>query len=118
MPNYSYRPVDSPGYRQRSSLYQRPRRRRSPGPFIAVGLVIVILVTGGLAVGRTFSFLRQAVNLSNPLAEAQRSVDPPAGSLPWKMNHGQQVNVLLMGYGGSENDAPWLTDTMMVLSID
>jgi LCP family protein required for cell wall assembly len=117
MPNYSYRPVDSPGYRQRSSLYPK-RRRRSPRPFIALALVLVILVTGGLAVGRTLSFLRQAVNLSNPLGETLRSVDPPAGSLPWKLNHGQQVNLLLMGYGGSENDAPWLTDTVMVLSVD
>jgi LCP family protein required for cell wall assembly len=117
MPNYSYRPVDSPGYRQRSSLYQKPRRR-SPRPFIALGLVLVILVTGGIAVGRTVGFLRQVVNFGNPLSEAQRSVAPPAGSLPWKLSQGQQVNVLLMGYGGSENDAPWLTDTIMVLSID
>jgi LCP family protein required for cell wall assembly len=118
MPNYSYRPVDSPGYRQRSSLYQKKPRRRSPRPFIALGLVLVILVAGSIAVGRTFTFLRQAVNFSNPLSEAQRSVAPPTGSIPWKLNNGQQVNVLLMGYGGSENDAPWLTDTMMVLSID
>src|SRR5205807_2472246 len=75
MPNYSYRPVDSPGYRQRSSLYQKPRRR-SPRPFIALGLVLVILVTGGIAVGRTVGFLRQVVNFGNPLSEAQRSVAP------------------------------------------
>jgi LCP family protein required for cell wall assembly len=117
MPNYSYRPVDSPGYRQRSSLYQKPRRR-SPRPFIALGLILVILVAGAFAVGRTFTFLSQALNFGNPLSEAQRSVAPPTGSIPWKLNNGQRVNMLLMGYGGSENDAPWLTDTIMVLSID
>ena len=118
MPNYSYRPVDSPGYRQRASLYQRKPPRRSPRPFIALGLVLVILVAGGFAVGKTFNFLSQVANFSNPLSEAQRSVAPPAGSIPWKLNNGQRVNVLMMGYGGSENDAPWLTDTIMVLSID
>ena len=70
MPNYSYRPVDSPGYRQRSSLYQKPRRR-SPRPFIALGLILVILAAGGYAVGRTFTFLSQALNFGNPLQPSQ-----------------------------------------------
>jgi LCP family protein required for cell wall assembly len=119
MPSYSYRPVESPGYRQRSSLYQKPpRRRRSRGPLIAVALILIILVAGGLAVGRTINFLRQSFNLGNPFTAAQQAVDPNAGSIPYKLNHGQQVNVLLMGYGGSENDAPYLTDTIMALSID
>jgi LCP family protein required for cell wall assembly len=80
--------------------------------------VLVILVTGGIAVGRTMNFLSQATNLTNPLDELRRAVDPQSGTLSWKLNHGQRVNILLLGYGGSENDAPWLTDTVMVLSID
>src|SRR5919109_1092392 len=118
MPSYSYRPVESPGYRQRSSLYQKPRRRRFKGPFIAVALVLIIIIAGGLALGRTVNFLRETFNLGNPFSAAQQALDPNAGSIPWKLNHGQQVNVLLLGYGGSENDAPYLTDTIMVLSID
>jgi LCP family protein required for cell wall assembly len=118
MPTYSYRPPDPSRYRQRSPLYPQRPRRRGPRVLIALGLVLVILVAGGIAVGRTVSFLGQTANLSNPFSEFGRSVDPPAGSLPWKLNHGQRVNVLLMGYGGSENDAPWLTDTIMVLSVD
>jgi LCP family protein required for cell wall assembly len=112
-----FRSVDPPRFRQRASLYQ-PKRRWSLRPLIALGLVVVLLVAGGLAAGRTIAFLRQAVNLTNPLAEAERSVAPPVGSLPWKLSHGEQANILLMGYGGAENDAPWLTDTMMVLTID
>jgi anionic cell wall polymer biosynthesis LytR-Cps2A-Psr (LCP) family protein len=85
---------------------------------VALVLVLVVLVSGGLAVGRTWSFLQQAANLGNPLEELQRSVDPHSGTLPWKLSHGQRVNILLLGYGGAENDAPWLTDTVMVMSID
>src|SRR2546427_13194216 len=117
MPNYSYRPVDSPGYRQRSSLYQKKPRRRSPRPFIALGLVLVILVAGGIVVGRTFTFLRQAVNFTNPLSEAARSVDPPAGSPPSQPNHGPPGKALLMGYGGSEKGPPWLTGPMMGVNM-
>src|SRR5262249_48494769 len=43
---------------------------------------------------------------------------PPEGSIPWKLAQGQRVNLLLLGYGGAENDAPYLTDTVMVVSID
>src|SRR2546426_895275 len=112
MPTYSYRPPDPSHYRQRQSLQpQRPRRGKAR-VLIALGLVLVLLVVGGIAVGRTVSFLGQTANLRTPFSEFGRSVAPPAGSLPWKLNHGQQVNVLLMGYGGSENEAPWLTDTM------
>lgn len=107
-----------PRIRARASLYQPKRRRRVLWPLLAGGLIAAILVTGGLAVTRLATFLQGTVNLSNPLAEAGRSVDPPPGSLPWKLKQGQQVNLLLLGYGGSENDAPWLTDTLMVVSID
>ena len=111
-------PVDSYRYKPRSSLPPQRRRRRPWAPLVALVLVLVVLVSGGLAVGRTWSFLQQAANLGNPLEELQRSIDPRSGTLPWKLNHGQRVNILLLGYGGAENDAPWLTDTMMVMSID
>jgi LCP family protein required for cell wall assembly len=111
-------PVDSYRYKPRSSLPPQRRRRRPWAPLLALVLVLVVLVSGGIAVGRTWSFLQQAANLSNPLEELQRSVDPHSGTLPWKLSHGQRVNILLLGYGGAENDAPWLTDTVMVMSID
>jgi LCP family protein required for cell wall assembly len=40
------------------------------------------------------------------------------GSIAWKLKHGQQVNLLALGYGGPENDAPYLTDSIMVVSLD
>ncbi|HKW72757.1 MAG TPA: LCP family protein, partial [Candidatus Dormibacteraeota bacterium] len=39
-------------------------------------------------------------------------------SIAYKLKHGQRVNVLLLGMGGYENDAPYLTDSIMAVSID
>jgi len=90
------------------------RRRRALRALLAVAL----LATGGAGLVAAGAAVALAGRFGNPLTEAGRSVDPPAGSIPWKLRHGQQVNLLLLGYGGSENDAPTLTDTVMVLSLD
>jgi LCP family protein required for cell wall assembly len=42
---------------------------------------------------------------------------PPAGSLGWKIRHGQRVDVLLLARGGAGMDDPEYTDTILVLSI-
>ena len=39
------------------------------------------------------------------------------GSLGWKIKHDQRINVLLLGYGGPGHDGPYLTDSVMLLSI-
>jgi LCP family protein required for cell wall assembly len=39
------------------------------------------------------------------------------GSLGWKINHDQRINVLLLGYGGPGHEGPYLTDSIMLLSI-
>lgn len=39
------------------------------------------------------------------------------GSLGWKIKHDQRVNILLLGYGGPGHDGPYLTDSVMLLSI-
>ena len=39
------------------------------------------------------------------------------GSLGWKIKHDQRVNILLVGYGGPGHDGPYLTDSIMLLSI-
>jgi LCP family protein required for cell wall assembly len=43
---------------------------------------------------------------------------PKPGSMAWKLAHGQDVNLLLMGDGGAENDSPLLTDTIIAISLD
>ncbi|HEX6548394.1 MAG TPA: LCP family protein, partial [Candidatus Dormibacteraeota bacterium] len=59
-----------------------------------------------------------AITDKNPFETVVQAVDPPAGSVAWKLDHGQEVNLLLLGYGGAENDAPYLTDSMLVITID
>ncbi|HEX6548186.1 MAG TPA: LCP family protein [Candidatus Dormibacteraeota bacterium] len=109
----------------------RPRARRSryrfssrlSGSMPAVLLVVFtlgVLFGASAVVVRTFSFLHtvtgakpdQVVNL------VQNAVQPQPGTLAYKLAHGQQVNLLVLGEGGQENDAPTLTDTMMVITID
>ena len=54
----------------------------------------------------------------NPIGEVVQAVEPPQDSIAYKLKHGQRVNVLLLGMGGYENDAPYLTDSIMAVSID
>src|SRR5207253_10440056 len=44
--------------------------------------------------------------------------EPAQGTMAYKLKHGQQVNILLLGMGGEQNDAPYLTDSIMAVSID
>jgi anionic cell wall polymer biosynthesis LytR-Cps2A-Psr (LCP) family protein len=111
-----------PPPRARRSLYEQPpppprRRRRAPRVIGAV-LLIGLLVAGGLAAYRLGDFLHAVVNVGNPVELIQQQVDPPAGSIAYKIKHGQRINILALGYGGAENDAPYLTDSIMAISID
>ncbi|HEX6548187.1 MAG TPA: LCP family protein [Candidatus Dormibacteraeota bacterium] len=81
-------------------------------------MLLLMLLAGTVAGVRLAGFLGSVVNLQDPLAAVQKQVEPPAGSILYKLSHGQRVNLLLLGYGGDENDAPYLTDSMMVVAID
>ena len=54
----------------------------------------------------------------NPIGEVVQAVEPAPDTIAYKLKHGQRVNVLLLGMGGYENDAPYLTDSIMAVSID
>lgn len=84
---------------------------------VALGLIGVLLIGSALAAGRFWSFVTAVTNL-NPLQTFVQAAAPPQGSIAWKIRNNQQVNILLLGYGGAENDAPYLTDSMMVVSVD
>jgi anionic cell wall polymer biosynthesis LytR-Cps2A-Psr (LCP) family protein len=80
--------------------------------------LVGVLVLGGVGTYRVLALLRSVANLGNPVQLIQQQVDPPAGSIAWKIKHGQRINVLALGYGGAENDAPYLTDSIMAIGID
>src|SRR5207244_10428103 len=90
------------------------RRRRAP-VVIALVLVALLAVSGGYLGARVFGFLSRVANVGNPLQLVQ---EPPPGSVAYKLKHGERVNILALGYGGKENDAPYLTDSIMVVSLD
>lgn len=103
--------------RKSDSLLSADGRNRSRAvirPVVAV-ILLVCLAASIFAGVRLVSVLS---GFGNPLTEAGDAFNPPAGSLSWKLRHGQQVNLLLLGYGGSENDAPYLTDTVMAVVLD
>jgi LCP family protein required for cell wall assembly len=78
-------------------------------------LLVAIVAVGGLAGARVIGFLQSVANIGNPVD----LIAPPApGTVAYKLQNGQQVNILALGYGGSENDAPYLTDSIMAISID
>jgi LCP family protein required for cell wall assembly len=47
-----------------------------------------------------------------------QAIEPSPGTIAYKLKHGQRVNILLLGRGGYENDAPFLTDSVMAVTID
>ena len=108
----------------------QPRRRRASaalGPArvwhyarAALALITgVAFLVGGLAVFRVWSAVHTISPRAQPadlitLVHAQN--DEP-GSLAWKIKHEERINILLLGYGGPGHDGPYLTDSIMLLSI-
>ncbi|TMD25024.1 MAG: LytR family transcriptional regulator [Chloroflexi bacterium] len=79
----------------------------------------VALLVAGLAMFRVWSAIHAIAPRAQPadlitLVHAQ--ADEP-GSLGWKIKHDERINILLLGYGGPGHDGPYLTDSIMVLSI-
>src|SRR5215469_7412304 len=107
-----------PPPRARRSLYQPPPRRRRAPCLVPAVLLVAILAVGGIAGYRVVGFLQTVLNGANPAQILQQQLDPAAGSIAYKIKHGQRINLLALGYGGAENDAPYLTDSIMAISID
>jgi polyisoprenyl-teichoic acid--peptidoglycan teichoic acid transferase len=108
----------------------RPRARRSryhvsyrltrsvPAAFAAV-LLLVVIIAATLTYKRFDDFIIATTGHHiNPIGEVVQAVEPAQGTIAYKLKHGQQVNILLLGMGGEENDAPYLTDSIMAVTID
>lgn len=91
---------------------RRTRRLASRGMAVAMILVITL---GGLLFSQSYLKLHKVFRGSAGTAAALKSnVNPNL----LKGEGSGRVNILLMGRGGGSHDAPDLTDTMMVASID
>jgi LCP family protein required for cell wall assembly len=106
--------------RARRSRYHVAYRltRSVPAAIIAV-LLLGIVLAATLTYKRIDDFMAATTGRHvNPIGELAQVVEPSPGTIAYKLKHGQRVNVLLLGRGGYENNAPYLTDSIMAVSID
>ena len=106
---------------------RRSRYRRRKGPSVKALAVLCVLsvLIGGLGyvsvqAWRVWHTVSTSLrNTSSPLKIVREQlVGPEQGTFAWKLKHGERVNILLLGYGGPGEDGPYLTDTMIAVSID
>ena len=91
-----------------------PNRRR------IISVVGVLLVAAGLFAGYQAYDVYRHVNTKAGIGDfigALQNQEGQAGTLAYKVHHGQRVNILLLGYGGAGHDGGYLTDSIQVLSV-
>src|ERR1700686_3891170 len=104
---------------RRSRYHVSYRLTRSVPAAVAGALVLVVLVAATLTYKRFGDFISATTGHHiNPIGEVVQAVEPAQGTIAYKLKHGQQVNILLLGMGGEQNDAPYLTDSIMAVTID
>jgi LCP family protein required for cell wall assembly len=83
-------------------------------------VVLAFLLLAGSFTGYRFWLAANKVNgkagIGDFIALAQNQNDTP-GSLAYKIHHGIRVNILLLGYGGAGHDGAYLTDSILVASV-
>lgn len=106
--------------RARRSRYNVSYRlTRSVPAAIAAVLLLVLILGATLTYKRVDDFITATTGHHlNPIGEVVQAVEPAQGTIAYKLSHGQRVNILLLGRGGYENDAPYLTDSIMAVTID
>ena len=86
---------------------------------ILAALLVIVLVGATLTYKRLDDFITATTGHHiNPIGEVVQAIEPAAGTIAYKLKHGERVNILLLGRGGYENDAPYLTDSIMAVTID
>lgn len=105
--------------RARRSRYNVSYRlSRSLPALVGLCLLAAIVVGGIFVYKRANDFLTTTTGTGLTLGQVVQAVEPQPGTIAYKLEHGQKVNILLLGMGGYENDAPFLTDSIMAVTID
>ena len=106
--------------RARRSRYNVSYRLTRSVPAVVGALLLVIVIASTtLMYKRIDDFVSATTGRHiNPIGEVVQAIEPSPGTIAYKLKHGQQVNILLLGRGGYENDAPYLTDSIMAVTID
>src|ERR1700674_3203041 len=104
---------------RRSRYHVTYRLTRSVPAMILAALLVIVLVGATLTYKRLDDFITATTGHHiNPIGEVVQAIEPAAGTIAYKLKHGERVNILLLGRGGYENDAPYLTDSIMAVTID
>jgi LCP family protein required for cell wall assembly len=104
---------------RRSRYHVSYRLTRSVPAALLATLLIGLLAGATLTYKRFDDFISATTGHHiNPIGEIVQAVEPAQGSIAYKLKHGEQVSILLLGMGGYENDAPFLTDSIMAVTID
>ena len=106
--------------RARRSRYRVSYRLTRSVPAAIVAVLLLVVVLGATLTYKRFDDFMTATtgHHINPIGEVVQVVEPSQGTMAYKLKHGQTVNILLLGMGGEQNDAPYLTDSIMAVSID
>src|SRR3989442_6432659 len=92
---------------RRSRYHVSYRLTRSVPAIIAASLLLVVIVTATLAYKRLDDFVSATTGHHvNPIGEVVQAVEPTPGTIAYKLKHGQQVNILLLGRGGVVKKTP------------
>src|SRR5713226_6299963 len=104
---------------RRSRYHVSYRLTRSVPAALVAALLLVLVVAATLTYKRLDDFMSATTGHHlNPIGEVVQAVEPAPGTIAYKLKHGQRVNILLLGMGGYENDAPYLTDSIIAATID
>jgi LCP family protein required for cell wall assembly len=104
---------------RRSRYHVTYRLTRSVPALLVATLLVVVLVGATLTYQRLDAFMTGITgNHIDPIGAVVQALEPSPGTIAYKLKHGQRVNILLLGRGGYENDAPFLTDSIMAVTID
>lgn len=108
----------------RRSRYRLGSRVASRAPAVVVAVLVVLTVGGAsLAAGRAVGFLTTVTGGGISASAVTRvlgvpEAEPDPGTLAYKLKHKQRINLLFLGYGGAENDSPYLTDSILAVTLD
>lgn len=104
--------------RRRASAAARQALQASYARAAVIALLGLLLLFGGYVALRVWSAIH-AISPNAGVGDVLSMVggSDPVGSVAYKIKHGERVNLLLLGYGGPGHDGPYLTDSIMLLSI-
>ena len=93
------------------------RLGRRPRSVVILAIVMVLVLAGLAGVSRLWVAVATISPTAQPADVLALVGSSQPGSLTSKLDQGQAVNILLLGYGGPAHSGPYLTDSMLLLSL-